>query len=83
MATPEERLAELGIELPTPPPPAAAYVPFKRTGNLIFTAGQVAGGPDGLVATAPPRPLKPSLRAKTGLLLCMVPPGIQTSGRRR
>jgi enamine deaminase RidA (YjgF/YER057c/UK114 family) len=50
MPTPEERLAELGIELPTAPPPAAAYVPIKRAGNLIFTAGQVAAGPDGLVA---------------------------------
>ena len=50
MASPEERLAELGIELPTAPPPAAAYVPFKRIGNLVFTSGQVAVGTDGLVA---------------------------------
>lgn len=50
MATPEQRLAELGIELPAAPPPAAAYVPFKRVGNLVFTSGQVAGGPDGLIA---------------------------------
>jgi enamine deaminase RidA (YjgF/YER057c/UK114 family) len=49
--TPEQRLAELGIELPSAPPPAAAYVPFKRVGNLVFTSGQVAVGPDGLVAT--------------------------------
>jgi enamine deaminase RidA (YjgF/YER057c/UK114 family) len=45
-----QRLEELGITLPTPPPPAAAYVPFVRTGNLVFTAGQVAAGPDGLLA---------------------------------
>lgn len=50
MASPEERLAELGIELPPPPPPAAAYVPFVRAGNLVFTSGQVAVGPQGLVA---------------------------------
>lgn len=50
MASPQERLAELGIELPAAPPPAAAYVPFKRVGNLVFTSGQVAVGPDGLVA---------------------------------
>ena len=51
MATPEERLAELGIELPEAPAPAAAYVPTAQTGSLLFTAGQVAVGPDGLVAT--------------------------------
>lgn len=50
MATPEQRLAELGIELPPAPPPAAAYVPFKRVDDLVFTSGQVAVGPDGLVA---------------------------------
>lgn len=39
--TPEDRLAALGITLPTPPPPAAAYVPWTRTGDLVFTAGQL------------------------------------------
>ena len=39
--TPEERLADLGIELPPPPKPAAAYVPWRRIGATIFTAGQV------------------------------------------
>lgn len=50
MTTPDERLAELGITLPEPPPPAAAYVPYKRVGTLVFTSGQVAVGPNGLVA---------------------------------
>ncbi|MGV0790473.1 RidA family protein [Mycolicibacterium sp. XJ1819] len=35
------RLAELGIELPELVPPLAAYVPAVRTGNLVFTAGQL------------------------------------------
>ena len=42
-----ERLAELGIELPEVVAPLAAYVPAVRTGNLVYTAGQlpmVAGG---------------------------------------
>ncbi len=39
--SPEEKLAELGITLPTPPKPVAAYIPFVRTGNLVFIAGQI------------------------------------------
>lgn len=40
MATPEERLREMGIELPTPPKPIAAYVPAVRVGDLVFISGQ-------------------------------------------
>src|SRR5699024_4600928 len=38
--TPEEILAELGLELPEPRPAVGSYVGCVRTGNLIFTAGQ-------------------------------------------
>lgn len=41
------RLAELGLELPPAPTPAANYVPFVITGNLVFIAGQVSGNPQG------------------------------------
>jgi enamine deaminase RidA (YjgF/YER057c/UK114 family) len=37
---PEERLSELGIELPPPVPPVAAYVPAVRTGDLVYISGQ-------------------------------------------
>jgi len=37
----EARLKELGIELPNASSPAANYVPFVRTGALLFLAGQV------------------------------------------
>lgn len=37
----KERLAELGLELPTVVKPLAAYVPAVRTGNLVYTAGQL------------------------------------------
>lgn len=37
----EARLAELGITLPAAPTPAGSYVPVNRTGNLLFTAGQI------------------------------------------
>lgn len=51
------RLAELGIELPAVAVPVAAYVPAVRSGNLVFTSGQlptVAGEllAHGLVGTA-------------------------------
>ncbi|MGV0851300.1 RidA family protein [Mycolicibacterium phlei] len=36
-----QRLAELGIELPGVVPPVAAYVPAVRTGNLVYTSGQL------------------------------------------
>jgi enamine deaminase RidA (YjgF/YER057c/UK114 family) len=48
LSTPEQRLAELGLELPPPPKAVAAYVPTVRTGNLVFVAGQgpfLAGKP--------------------------------------
>jgi enamine deaminase RidA (YjgF/YER057c/UK114 family) len=38
----DARLAQLGIELPQPPAPVAAYVPFVQTGNLVFISGQVS-----------------------------------------
>ena len=39
--TASDRLAELGIELPEAVAPLAAYVPAVRTGNLVYTAGQL------------------------------------------
>src|SRR5438067_13646343 len=38
----EQRLTELQIELPAPRAPLATYVPARRVGNLVYTAGQVA-----------------------------------------
>ena len=37
-----QRLADLGITLPAVAVPAAAYVPFTRTGNLVFLSGHIA-----------------------------------------
>jgi len=39
--TPEQRLAQLGLDLPEAARPVGAYIPAVRTGNLIFTAGQI------------------------------------------
>ncbi len=38
--TPEEKLKELGFELQEPNAPIANYVPWVRTGNLIYLSGQ-------------------------------------------
>jgi enamine deaminase RidA (YjgF/YER057c/UK114 family) len=40
-ATPEERLAALGLKLPEVAKPLAAYVPAVRSGSLVFTSGQL------------------------------------------
>jgi enamine deaminase RidA (YjgF/YER057c/UK114 family) len=41
-----DRLAELGIELPSVPAPLASYVPAVRAGQFVFTSGQlpIVGG---------------------------------------
>ena len=41
MMTPEERLKQLGIELPDAPRPLGSYVPLVRTGNLVFLSGML------------------------------------------
>lgn len=37
----EEKLKELGIEIPEAPKPLASYIPAAISGNLVYTAGQV------------------------------------------
>jgi enamine deaminase RidA (YjgF/YER057c/UK114 family) len=39
----DDRLNQLGIQLPPPRAPMANYVPARRVGNLVYTAGQVSG----------------------------------------
>ncbi|HEU0104333.1 MAG TPA: RidA family protein [Mycobacteriales bacterium] len=41
MSGPFQRLAGLGLELPPVVPPVAAYVPAVRSGDLVFTSGQL------------------------------------------
>jgi enamine deaminase RidA (YjgF/YER057c/UK114 family) len=38
----DDRLRSLGIELPMPSSPGANYVPFVRSGNLLFLTGQLS-----------------------------------------
>ena len=45
----EAKLAEKGITLPAAPAPAANYVPFVQSGNLVFISGQISANEDGLI----------------------------------
>lgn len=45
----DARLTELGITLPDAPMPDANYVPFVRTGNLVFISGQVSQNANGFI----------------------------------
>jgi len=49
--TPEERLAALGLTLPNVTRPLAAYVPAVRTGNYVYTSGQIPVVDGKLLAT--------------------------------
>jgi len=51
MSTPEERLAELGLAIPEVAKPVAAYVPAVRSGNQVFTSGQLPMRAGELIAT--------------------------------
>lgn len=51
MPTPSQRLAELGITLPSVVPPVAAYVPAVRTGSLVYTSGQLPMADGSMPAT--------------------------------
>ncbi|GAA5036744.1 Atu1372/SO_1960 family protein [Actinopolymorpha pittospori] len=51
MTTPEDRLAQLGVQLPAVAAPVAAYVPAVRTGNHVHTSGQLPMSEGKLLAT--------------------------------
>ncbi len=45
----ETRLSELGLSLPDAPAPAANYVPYVISGNLVFVSGQVSMNAEGFI----------------------------------
>jgi enamine deaminase RidA (YjgF/YER057c/UK114 family) len=51
MSRAEDRLAELGLALPNVAAPVAAYTPAVRTGDLVFTSGQLPVVDGKVVAT--------------------------------
>ena len=45
----ENRLKEMGVTLPEAAAPAANYVPWVKSGNMLYVSGQISQGPDGLI----------------------------------
>ena len=45
----ESRLAEMGITLPAAPSPAANYVPFVQSGDMLYVSGQISKDGDTLI----------------------------------
>jgi enamine deaminase RidA (YjgF/YER057c/UK114 family) len=43
----EKTLADLGVTLPAAPAPAANYVPYVVSGNMVYVSGQISQGPGG------------------------------------
>ena len=73
MSTVEERLSELGLTVPGVAAPVAAYVPALRSGNLVFTSGQLPMRDGNLEATGKVgdgHGLVPAAEAKDLAALC-------------
>ncbi len=49
MATVEEKLAEMGIEMVETPAPQANYVPYVVSGTTVYVSGQISQTPAGLI----------------------------------
>lgn len=47
--SPEEKLAALGHTLPEPPAPGGNYLSAKRVGSLVYLAGVISTGPQGII----------------------------------
>ena len=73
MASAEERLAELGLTLPEPVAPVAAYLPAVSTGNLLWISGQVPfvdGAPAATGKVGETEGLVSPLRARECAAIC-------------
>ena len=42
MKTVEQRLQDLGVTIPESPLPSANYIPYAKSGNLVFISGQIS-----------------------------------------
>ena len=68
----EAKLAELGITLPLPTAPIANYIPFVRTGNLVYISGQLPAVDGKVMVTGKVSWGVPIERAAEGARLCFI-----------
>ena len=84
MTTPSQRLADLGLELPSVAAPVAAYVPATRAGGLVLTSGQLPSVAGSLVCTgkvgADVTPEQATDAARTAALNALAAAASQTGG---
>jgi enamine deaminase RidA (YjgF/YER057c/UK114 family) len=64
--TAEERLAALGVVLPSPAAPVANYLPFVVSGSLLAVSGQLPIGPSGKLDSAHTGKLGVEVSSKAG-----------------
>jgi enamine deaminase RidA (YjgF/YER057c/UK114 family) len=67
-----EKLRSLNIVLPAPPQAAGAYIPAKRVGNLIYTAGQLPMKDGKLIAVGQVPSRCAIEQAKVGARQCVI-----------
>ena len=68
----EEKLHLLGLTLPPPASGAGNYLPFRRSGNLLFLAGAISVGSDGVLITGKAGADKTLADAYAAARLCLV-----------
>lgn len=69
----ESKLDELGLHLPKPPEPIAAYVPCLQTGNLLYISGQLPlATKDYMIAQGPVPSRIPVDQAQSAAVQCVV-----------
>lgn len=68
----QDRLQKLGIQLPNPPEPLAAYIPARKSGNLIYISGQLPLKDGNLMMTGPMIPGRSIDEAKTAMAQCFI-----------
>jgi enamine deaminase RidA (YjgF/YER057c/UK114 family) len=68
----DDTLARLGITLPPAPKPVASYVPFVKTGTLVFVSGQLPSRDGRVVHTGPVRTDADLPQAADAARLCTI-----------